>query len=52
MQRIETDQRTSAAPAGVRRSRIEYTKETERRVFFAMTVLMLVAGMLYKIGVW
>jgi len=52
MKRIETDQQSKAVPVGFRRSRIGFTKETERRVFFTLTVIMLVAGILYKTGVW
>jgi hypothetical protein len=52
MKRLATDHQNSTAPLGFRRSRIEFTKATERRFFFSMTVIMLVAGILYKIGVW
>ena len=52
MQQIKTNQEPKAGPVGFRRSRIGFTKETERRVFFTMTVIMLVAGVLYKTGVW
>ena len=52
MERIPTDQASNAAPVNFRRSRIGFTKETERQVFFIMTLVMLVAGILYKIGVW
>ena len=52
MKPIDTDHQSKAAPANLRRSRIAFTKETERRVFFTMTIIMLVAGLLYKTGVW
>ena len=32
--------------------RIYFTRETERRVMFVMTLIMLAAGILYKLGVW
>ena len=38
-------------PVRFRRGRIWYTKEIERRVFFLLTLIMLVAGILYKLGV-
>ena len=39
-------------PALVRRSgRIWFSAETERRFYFILTLIMLVAGILYKMGV-
>ena len=52
MEREKTDQQANTAPVRFRGSRIGFTKETERRVFFAMTLIMLAAGILYKTGVW
>jgi hypothetical protein len=52
MERKKTDQPADTTPVRFRHSRIGFTKETERRVFFAMTLIMLIAGILYKTGVW
>ncbi|MBC2710695.1 MAG: hypothetical protein HGJ94_06755 [Desulfosarcina sp.] len=52
MKQIENDHHSNSSPVCFRRGRIWYTKETERRVCFALTLIMLVAGILYKTGVW
>jgi hypothetical protein len=52
MKPIGSDMHSSATPVSLRRSRIGFTKKTERQIFFIMTLVMLVAGVLYKIGVW
>ena len=31
--------------------RFYFTKQTERKVFFILTIIMLVAGILYKTGI-
>ena len=32
--------------------RMGYSTRTERRIWFALTLLMMAAGVLYKTGVW
>ena len=32
--------------------RLYFSKDTERRFFFALTVIMLVIGACFKLGVW
>lgn len=32
--------------------KIYFTKETERRVFFVMTLIMLIFGIMYRIGLF
>jgi hypothetical protein len=32
--------------------RIYFSKDTERKFFFALTVIMLVIGACFKLGVW
>ena len=32
--------------------RLYFSKDTERRFFFTLTVIMLVIGACYKLGVW
>ncbi len=32
--------------------RLYFTRATERRIFFVLTLLMLAAGILMKLGVW
>ena len=35
-----------------RRGRIYFSRETERKFFFGATVLMLLAGILFKVGLF
>ena len=44
-------QHADISPVCYRQGRIWYTKAIERRLFFILTLVMLVAGILFKVGV-
>lgn len=46
------DRQPDCSRGWLKGGRIYFTRETERRVMFAMTMIMLAAGVLYKLGVW
>jgi len=39
-------------PIQYHRGRVYYTRRVERKVFFVLTLIMLIAGVLYKLGVF
>lgn len=48
---IETnDTKSGRPPIVIQAGRLWFTKEMERRFYFVLTVIMLVAGILYKWG--
>ena len=46
----ETDENSAVKPIQQEGGVTYYTKAMERRVFFILTIVMLILGILYKIG--
>ena len=51
MKKKVASSRSGMHPVIFHRGKIRYSRTTERRIFFILTLIMMISGILYKIGV-